>query len=164
MAALCGRSSDLPGSWFPGLADPHIAATHHLQVMRVAPKNNQEFCHDQTNTNPPDTDPASPYESLDSKKFHEAAERALDHYLNPAAHIMASTNEPEPMFFANPKYDTESLLANASESLGSATTMLSNFAALLENSHRKTLLGITQVVMLGELAVNQALDKVELKE
>ncbi|WP_223511195.1 DUF6124 family protein [Pseudomonas sp. GL-B-19] len=114
--------------------------------------------------NPPDTDPASPYESLDSKKFHEAAERALDHYLNPAAQIMASTNEPEPMFLANPKYDTESLLANASESLGSATTMLSNFAALLDNSHRKTLLGITQVVMLGELAVNQALDHVELKE
>lgn len=28
-------------------------------------------------------------------------------------------------------------------------------------AHRKTLLGITQVVMLGELAVNQALDKVE---
>ncbi|WP_223511221.1 DUF6124 family protein [Pseudomonas sp. GL-B-19] len=121
--------------------------------------NNQEFRHDQT-------DPASPYESLDSKKFHEAAERALDHYLNPAAQIMASNHEPEPepMFLANPKYDTESLLANASESLGSATTMLSNFAALLENSHRKTLLGITQVVMLGELAVNQALDKVELKE
>ena len=85
--------------------------------------------------NPPDTDPASPYESLDSKKFHEAAERALDHYLNPAAQIMASTHEPEPMFLANPKYDTESLLANASESLGSATTMLSNFAALLENSY-----------------------------
>jgi hypothetical protein len=114
--------------------------------------------------NPPDTDPASPYESLDSKKLHEAAERALDHYLNPAAQIMASTHEPEPMFLANPKYDTESLLVNASESLGSATTMLSNLAALLDNSNRKTLLGITQVVMLGELAVNQALDKVELKE
>jgi hypothetical protein len=114
--------------------------------------------------NPPDTDPASPYESLDSKNFHEAAERALDHYLNPSAQIMSSTHEPEPIFLANPKYDTESLQANASESLGSATTMLSNFAALLENSHRKTLLGITQVVMLGELAVNQALDKVELKE
>lgn len=36
MAALCGRSSDLPGSWFPGLADPHLAATYHLQVMLVA--------------------------------------------------------------------------------------------------------------------------------
>ena len=113
--------------------------------------------------NPPETDPASPYESLDSKKFHEAAERALDHYLNPAAQIMASTHEPEPMFLANPKCDTESLLVNASESLGSATTMLSNLAALLDNTNRKTLLGITQVVMLGELAVNQALDKVEVK-
>ncbi|MGE8485292.1 MAG: DUF6124 family protein [Pseudomonas sp.] len=92
--------------------------------------------------NPPVTDPASPYESLDSKKLHAAAERALDHYLNPAAQIMA----------------------NASETLGSATLMLNNFAALLETSHRKTLLGIAQVVMLGELAVNQALDHVEPKE
>ena len=46
---------------------------------------------------PPTTDPASPYESPDSKKLNDAAERALDHYLNPAAHIMASTNNPEPM-------------------------------------------------------------------
>lgn len=68
------------------------------------------------------------------------------------------------MFLANPNYDTESLLANAGESLGSATTMLSNFAALLDNLHRKTFLGIMQVVMLGELAVSQVLDKVEVKE
>ena len=73
---------------------------------------------------------------------------------------MGSTNEPEPMYLANPKYDTESLLANASETLGSATTMLNNFAALLDTSHRKTALGVAQIVMLGELAVNQALDKV----
>jgi len=33
--------------------------------------------------NPPETDTTSPYESLDSKTFHEAAERALDHYFNP---------------------------------------------------------------------------------
>ena len=32
--------------------------------------------------NPPNTD-TSPYESLDSKKLHEAADRALDHYLKP---------------------------------------------------------------------------------
>jgi len=125
--------------------------------------NNQEFHHDQANTPPPETDPASPYESLDSNKLHEAAERALDHYLNPAAQIMASTHEPEPMFLANPAYNTESLLANASESLGSATTMLNDFAALLGTSQRKTLLGIAQVVMLGEVAVNQALDNIELK-
>jgi hypothetical protein len=41
--------------------------------------------------NPPATDTTSPYESLDSKKLHEAAERALDHYLGPAD-IMASTH------------------------------------------------------------------------
>ncbi len=113
---------------------------------------------------PPVTDPASPYGSLDSKKLSDAAERALDHYLNPAVHIMASTNNPEPMYLANPKYNTESLLANASETLGSASEMLNNFAAMLDTSHRKTALGIAQVVMLGELAVNQALDHVELKE
>ena len=108
-----------------------------------------------------DTDPTSPYASIDSKKLHEAAERALDYYLNPAAHVMATPYTPNQMFFANPKADTESLLANASESLSSATVMLGDFAALLEGSHRKTLLGIAQVVMLGELAVNQALDNVE---
>ena len=51
--------------------------------------------------NPPTTDPASPYESSASKKLHEAAERALDHYLGPAD-ILASTNTPEQMFLANP--------------------------------------------------------------
>ena len=77
---------------------------------------------------------------------------------------MSSANEPEPMYLANPRYNTESLLANASETLGSASEMLNNFAATLDISHRKTALGIAQVVMLGELAVNQALDHVELKE
>ncbi|MGG7672084.1 DUF6124 family protein [Pseudomonas sp. WC2] len=113
---------------------------------------------------PPVIDPASPYESPDSKKLNDAAKRALDHYLNPAALIMASTNNPDPMYLANPKYNTESLLANAGETLGSASEMLNNFAATLDTSHRKTALGIAQVVMLGELAVNQALDHVELKE
>nr|WP_150648567.1 DUF6124 family protein [Pseudomonas fluorescens] len=113
--------------------------------------------------NPPESDPASPYQSLNSKKLHEAAERALDHYLLPPGQIMASTNEPERMYFANPRYDTESLLANASETLGSASEMLNNFAAALDPAHRKTALGIAQVVMLGEWAVNQALDNVELK-
>ncbi|PTT26583.1 DUF6124 family protein [Pseudomonas sp. HMWF021] len=114
--------------------------------------------------NPPETDATSPYESLDSKRLHEAAERALDHYLNPAALINTSNNEPERMYLANPKSDTESLLANASETLGSASEMLNNFAATLNNSHRKTALGIAQVVMLGELAVNQALDNVEIAQ
>ncbi|MFG6203707.1 DUF6124 family protein [Pseudomonas retamae] len=111
----------------------------------------------------PDTNTTSPYACVDSKKLHKAADRALDYYLNPSARIMSSANEPEAMYLANPSYNTESLLANASETLGSASEMLNNFAASLDPSHRKTALGIAQVVMLGELAVNQALDHVELK-
>jgi hypothetical protein len=45
------------------------------------------------------------------------------------------------------------------ETLGSATVMLNDFAALLEGSHRKTAQGIAQVVMVAEMAVNQVLDK-----
>lgn len=36
-----------------------------------------------------------------------------------------------------------------------------DFAALLEGTHRRTLLGIAQVDMLGELAVNEELDNVD---
>ena len=85
---------------------------------------------------PPVTDPASPYESFNSKKLHEAAERALDHYLVPAQ-IMATPYIPNNLFMVNPQSDTESLLVNACESLASATVMLGDFAALLEGTHRK---------------------------
>jgi hypothetical protein len=77
---------------------------------------------------------------------------------------MATPYSPSSMFMVNPKTDTESLLANACESLASTTVMLGDFAGSLEGPYRNTLLGIAQVVMLGELAVNQALDNVGLKE
>jgi hypothetical protein len=116
-----------------------------------------------TPLHPPVTDPASPYQSFDSRKLHDAAERALDHYLVPPK-IMATPYAPSNMFMVNPQTDTESLLANACESLASATVMLGDFAGTLEGPNRNTLLGIAQVVMLGELAVNQALDRVAPRE
>ena len=39
--------------------------------------------------------------------------------------------------------------------------MLSDFAGLMEGTHRNTMLGIQQVVMLGELAVNRVLDNLD---
>ncbi|MFJ2386200.1 DUF6124 family protein [Pseudomonas koreensis] len=113
--------------------------------------------------NPPLTDAVSPYESHNSRKLHQAAERALDHYLAPA-HIMVTPYTPSSMFMVNPQTDTESLLTNACESLASVTVMLGDFASTLEGPSRNTALGIAQVVMLGELAVNQALDNVVPKE
>ncbi|MBV4457876.1 hypothetical protein KVG96_07965 [Pseudomonas sp. COR58] len=113
--------------------------------------------------NPPeaetdDSDPTSPYSTPDSRKLHEAAERALDHYLKPEA---PKRRRSRPMFLIAPDMDQESLLAHACESMASANTLLNDFAALLEPPYRNTVLGIAQVVMLGELAVNRALDNID---
>ena len=67
--------------------------------------------------NPPQTDDVSPYESLDSKKLHDAAERALDHYLNPAALKSPATRKPSTMFLIAPDIKDEDLLAHTCESL-----------------------------------------------
>ncbi|MVW86487.1 hypothetical protein EI969_11145 [Pseudomonas sp. PB101] len=107
--------------------------------------------------NPPDSDPASPYESPDSKQFHEAAERALD----PGPNIMATPRTPCSMFIVNPELSTETLLVHACESLASASVMANDLVDHLQGTSRNALLGIAQVIMLGELAVNRALDRLD---
>ncbi|MDO8708315.1 MAG: hypothetical protein Q7K23_06565, partial [Pseudomonas sp.] len=64
------------------------------------------------NPNPPQNDDVSPYESLDSKKLHDAAERALDHYLNPAALKSPAIRKPSTMFLIAPDIKDEDLLAH----------------------------------------------------
>lgn len=108
--------------------------------------------------NPPETDDVSPYESTDSKKLNDAAERALDHYLKPPK---KPARKPSAMFIVAPGVDTESLLAHACESMASASVMASDFAGLLEGPQRNTILALQQVIMLGELAVNRALDNID---
>jgi hypothetical protein len=112
--------------------------------------------------NPPETDPASPYESLNSKKLHEAADRALDHYLCPPGSppIQRKTRS---MYAVTADFKNEELLANACETLASARTIANDFANLIPASQRRTLLGVAQLIMLGELAVNRALDNHELR-
>ncbi|OPK10371.1 MULTISPECIES: DUF6124 family protein [unclassified Pseudomonas] len=111
--------------------------------------------------NPPDTDPASPYENLGSKKPHEAAEHAFDFHSNTPADIMATPRTPGTMFFVNPQLDTETLLVHACESLASANVMAMDLADHMNGPSRNALLGIAQVIMLGELAVNRALDQLD---
>ena len=108
--------------------------------------------------NPPGTtDPASPYESLDSNKLHEAAK----HDLNPGPAIMATPRAPSTMFMVNPELSAETLLVHACESLASANVMANDLVDHLEGTSRNALLGIAQVIMLGELAVNRALDRLD---
>ena len=111
--------------------------------------------------NPPETDPTSPYESLDSKKLNEAAERALDHYLCPPGSTPAP-RKTRRMYAVNADFKNEELLVDACETLASARTIANDFAALVPASQRRTLVGITQLIMLGELAVNRVLDNLEL--
>ncbi|MEL1086410.1 MULTISPECIES: DUF6124 family protein [Pseudomonas] len=103
----------------------------------------------------------SPHGALSHTKRLSSELQLMSHTpSNPPARINATPYSPNTLFMVNPQSDTESLLVNACESLASATVMLGDFAGMLEGSRRNTLLGIAQVVMLGELAVNKALDNV----
>ena len=101
--------------------------------------------------NPPDTDPASPCESL-------------DYDLNPGPQIMATPRKPSTMFIVNPELNVETLLVHACESLASTNVMATDLVDHLEGTSRNALLGIAQVIMLGELAVNRALDQLDPPE
>lgn len=102
----------------------------------------------------------SAYFCGDSEKFHRAADRALDHYLKPAAPVDANPRKPAMIFIVAPEVDNETLLAQVCELLASANAMVSDLAALMEGTQRNTMLAVQQVIMLGELAVNRALDNV----
>ena len=65
-------------------------------------------------------------------------------------------------FAVTADFKNEELLADACETLASARTIANDFAHLIPASQRRTLLGIAQLIMLGELAVNRALDNLEL--
>ena len=105
--------------------------------------------------NPPNNDPTS---------LHEGAERDLDDHLKPEPPIMDIPRTPGTMFIVNPELDTETLLAHACESLASANVMTMDLADHTEGPRRNSLLGIAQIIMLGELAVNRALDQLDLPE
>ncbi|MEK1837865.1 MAG: DUF6124 family protein [Pseudomonas sp.] len=111
--------------------------------------------------NPPGTDDVSPYDPLDPKKLNEAAERALDHYLKPSD--PKTSRKPSTIYTVAPGIDIEELLANACESFASAKVIASDCAGFLEGPQRNTILGVAQLIMLGELAVSRALDSLELK-
>ncbi len=81
--------------------------------------------------------------------------------LGRAGFVSPRSAKPSTMFTINPQIDSETLLAHACESLASASVMANDLAGFLEGTHRNTLLGIAQVIMLGELAVNRALDQVD---
>ncbi|MDL5602264.1 hypothetical protein QS468_56855, partial [Bacillus subtilis] len=61
-----------------------------------------------------------------------------------------------------PGIPSEELLADACETLTSAKTMASDFAGMIDAPQRHVLLGIGQLIMLAELAVNRVLDNLDV--
>ncbi|MXI46358.1 hypothetical protein GRW89_07550 [Pseudomonas moraviensis] len=59
---------------------------------------------------------------------------------------------------------SEGLLADAYETLTCAKTIAQELTGLVKPSQRRTLMGIAQLIMLGELAVNRVLDNLELPQ
>ncbi|MEX5595452.1 DUF6124 family protein [Pseudomonas orientalis] len=67
---------------------------------------------------------------------------------------------PVTLFNVTPNNDTETLLVNASETLSSAREMASTLAFDLEDPQRSLALAIHQLVELGGLLVDRALEQV----
>src|SRR3546814_2386852 len=95
--------------------------------------------------NPPETDPLSAHAWLDPQKLDEAAKRAIDHYLDPKP--QAKKKKPSgQLFTVVDGVDTESLLANLSETLASANAMLGDLTFDLEGSRGHFALGVQQKI------------------
>ena len=105
--------------------------------------------------NPPDTDPA------DAKAFDEAADRALDYYLKPKP--SKPTPDSSQLFTVINGVGNEALLANLSETLASANAMINDLAFDLDGSRRHVALGILQLIEMGAMLANRALDNVEAR-
>src|SRR5260221_12867973 len=74
------------------------------------------------------------------------------------------TQRPSPILTVTPNVDTETLLIHASETLASLNAMTTDLAFELEGSRRNVALGIQQMIVLGELLVNRALENLDLPD
>ncbi|WCM53274.1 DUF6124 family protein [Pseudomonas sp. WJP1] len=110
--------------------------------------------------NPPDSDPASPYEP-DSKKLNEAAERALDYHFPSTADIKATPRTPSTLFAVNPQTTTETLVVYLVETLASVDVMVHQLVDHLNGGDRHALLGISNSIMLAEITANRVLDRID---
>ncbi|MGU9807852.1 DUF6124 family protein [Pseudomonas rhizophila] len=113
--------------------------------------------------NPPRAENLSAHTTLDTKKLREAADRALNVHLSPPAPAKPDTQDGQ-IFSVVPGLNTESVLTSLSETLASANAMVSDLAFELEGSRRHVALGIQQLIELGTLLANRALDDLELAE
>ncbi|WP_103310446.1 MULTISPECIES: DUF6124 family protein [unclassified Pseudomonas] len=114
--------------------------------------------------NPPPVSPDTRAETPESKKLDEAAQRALDYYLNPKPTDEASgKTQSAHLFMVAPDIDTETLLANASEDLLSISAIAADLADDVEGSRRSVILAISRMADGVHLLVERAMDRLEVQ-
>ncbi len=114
--------------------------------------------------NPPGSPGNASDKSSKSKKLDEAAERALDYYLNPIPTDEASNKtQTAQLFMVSPDIDTETLLANASEDLLSISAIAADLADDVDGSRRSVILAISRMADGVHLLVERAMDRLEVQ-
>lgn len=108
---------------------------------------------------PPETDPVSPYASLDSKKLHAAAEKALDHYLKPDIEpLRSSRDRAMKMFTVVPDATPEALIIQTYETFSSVSILLLDLAESLDDKQRHLAMAIYQMSEMGLMLAERSLD------
>jgi hypothetical protein len=110
--------------------------------------------------NPPDTDPASPYEPA-SNKLYKAAERALDDHFPSTADIKDTSRTPSTPFTVDPQATRETLMVYRVETLASVDVMVHQLVDHLDGGSRNALLGISNSVMRAQITANRVLDQID---
>ncbi|MCU0117072.1 DUF6124 family protein [Pseudomonas sp. B2M1-30] len=113
--------------------------------------------------NPPENPETSPYESPDSKKFHDAAERALDHHFKPCAQPSRPKHKGA-LFTLSADHDAEALMSNASQDLLSISAIAADLADDLDGTRRSVALALSRMADGARLMVEGALDYQEERE
>ncbi|MHC8375851.1 DUF6124 family protein [Pseudomonas sp. MDT1-16] len=103
--------------------------------------------------------PRSPYATLDPKKLHAAAKKALKHYLNQNNTQNRFTEERAmKMFAVAPDANPEELLIQTFETYSSVGILLLDLAEGLEDKERHLAMAIYQLSELGLLLVEKSLE------
>ncbi|MBC3364740.1 DUF6124 family protein [Pseudomonas sp. SWRI154] len=94
----------------------------------------------------------------------EAAQRALDYYLNPKPTDAASgKSQTAQLFMVAPDIDTETLLANASEDLLSISAIAADLSDDIDGSRRSVILAISRMADGVHLLVEREMDRLEVQ-
>ena len=108
------------------------------------------------------TNPLSGFDSVeDLLRDRAAAERALNHYLNPKPSEPSTDQRIDSLFSVTAKADADTLLTSTCETLASVKAMAEDLAFEVDGTRRSVALGIHQLVELCQLLVDKALDQVQ---